>query len=361
MATQYPSKIDNSTTLPEVVDLASIYSAEVYNRLRNAIIAIETELGASPSAAYTSVKNRFETLEGVVGNLEIISLDEDLGGTLLLPKVVGIQGTPVSSTAPTLNQALVFNGTAWAPASLASAGGSLSFTAAGDLSGSSLTQTVIGLQGNEVSSDSPVDGYILTWQDSSSSWKPLAAPSGFSAGGDLSGSASSQTVVALRNNAVLATAPNVGEALIWTASGWEPKAIVSSTYEISLASGLFSTTSSAFTRVGGRKIDLSSFPATVGDLTRVVTFKADIDMTATATSVEIQLYDVTNAVSVTGSDLTSTSTSNVEVSATLTVGSSPGNIRNDTPSQYELQLKMNGGGGSDAVFLTNARLLVAYA
>ncbi|MFN9067284.1 MAG: beta strand repeat-containing protein, partial [Bdellovibrionales bacterium] len=40
----------------------------------------------------------------------------DLSGTFAAPVVNGIQGVGVSATAPTLNQVLKFNGTAWAPA-----------------------------------------------------------------------------------------------------------------------------------------------------------------------------------------------------------------------------------------------------
>lgn len=40
----------------------------------------------------------------------------DLAGLLPNPSVAGLQGQPVSVTAPTAGQALVFDGTAWAPA-----------------------------------------------------------------------------------------------------------------------------------------------------------------------------------------------------------------------------------------------------
>lgn len=133
-------------------------------------------------------------------------------------------------------------------------------------------------------------------------------------------------------------------------------------YELTLASGLFTTTSATFIRTGARQIDMSLFPATIGALTRTVVFSADVDMTGGATSIEFQLYDSTHTVAVTSTDLTSSSTTNVRVtSGALTVGSSAGNIRSDVASQYELQFKMNGGGGGDAVFLTNARITITYA
>jgi len=49
------------------------------------------------------------------------------------------------------------------------------------------------------------------------------------------------------------------------------------------------------------------------------------------------------------------------ITSDLTVGSSPGNIRNDAVRQYEAQLFMSGGGGTDKVACTNARILITYS
>jgi hypothetical protein len=46
----------------------------------------------------------------------IIQLAGDLGNTATTPRVVALQGTSLSSTAPSTNQILRYNGTAWAPA-----------------------------------------------------------------------------------------------------------------------------------------------------------------------------------------------------------------------------------------------------
>ncbi len=132
-------------------------------------------------------------------------------------------------------------------------------------------------------------------------------------------------------------------------------------YEIYFVSGLFTTTSTTFVRAGARLFDMTPYPATIGSLTRTVKFVADIDKTSGATNVEVQLYDNTHTTAITGTDLTSTSNSNAAVTATLTVGSSSGNLRNDVASQYEVQFRMTGGGGADAVSITNARLVITYA
>lgn len=52
------------------------------------------------------------------------------------------------------------------------------FTAGGDLSGTNTSQTVIGLEGRPVSATAPTNGQVLTWVSSDSSWEPktLAAP-----------------------------------------------------------------------------------------------------------------------------------------------------------------------------------------
>jgi hypothetical protein len=449
---KYPASIDTSLELPTVIDNVTPINGALLNNMRDAILALENELGIKPSGIYTNVRTRIAATEVAVGNLQIISLAKDLGGTLALPLIIGLQGTPVSSTIPTTNQALVFNGIRWAPATLAS--GSFAFTASGDLSGTELIQTVIGLQGRALTSTAPSDGYTIVWDAGGSTWKP-GAIIGFTAGGDLSGTSTSQTVIRLQNIPVNATVPTDGQLLtydlvdgywhpadapisftaggdltgtasnqtvakikgttITTAGGSLPVGAVLRTtaagtadwgavnladadavtgslpitnfaagidgyilstvagvptwthqlparYELTLASGLFSTTSSTFTRSGGRQIDMSVFPATIGALTRSVIFSADIDITTGATTVEVQLYDITHSVAVTSTDLTSSSTTNTRVvSSALTVGSSAGNIRSDVATQYELQFKMNGGGGSDAVFLTNSRLVITYA
>lgn len=264
MSTRYPARIDDSITLPISSDNSTLVRASVLNEIREALIAIETTLGVNPASIYGTIRERLNTIDTIINNLEI---------------------------------------------------GGGNFIANGDLSGTSLSQTVIGIQGYSVSNDVPTDGYLLTWSALNNQWEPAA---------------------------------NLPESQL--------------PIEIFFASGLFTTTSSTFTRAGARKFDISSYPATIGSLSRTVKFIADVDKTSGATNIEIQLYDNTNSVIVTGTGLTSTSDSNIEVtSAALTVGSSAGNIRSDVASQYELQIKMNGGGGSDSVSITNARLEISYA
>jgi hypothetical protein len=56
-----------------------------------------------------------------------------------------------------------------------------------DLSGSAASPTVTGLQGNNVASGTPTDGYVLTWSASGSTWQPAAPSSGGGSSIDLDG------------------------------------------------------------------------------------------------------------------------------------------------------------------------------
>ncbi len=120
----------NATTvdLQTPLTINSILSTTVEESIINLKDQLDTVTGAPDATA--SVKG-------------ILKLTTDLGGTAALPNVVGLQGRPVSNTAPTTDQVLTWNGSSWLPASL-----SITFTAAGDLAGTNLTQTVKGLTRN---------------------------------------------------------------------------------------------------------------------------------------------------------------------------------------------------------------------
>src|SRR5208282_3301844 len=101
-------------------------------------------------------------------------------------------------------------------------GGGGSFTAGGDLSGTSSSQEVIGIQ-SKLIDGGPTDGDVLKYSSGSGKWEPTALPSQFAAGGDLSGSVSSQEVIGIQSHAIDG-GPTDGDALIYSASStkWEP-------------------------------------------------------------------------------------------------------------------------------------------
>lgn len=112
--TTYPAQIDNSITLPLVVDNQTPVRGETVNNLRNAIVAIEKELGVKPSGPYATVRARVDQLEFILTN-NIISLAGDLGGTNTSPLVIGIQGRLISNVEPEVNQSLTWDGVVWKP------------------------------------------------------------------------------------------------------------------------------------------------------------------------------------------------------------------------------------------------------
>jgi|JI10StandDraft_1071094.scaffolds.fasta_scaffold105346_2 hypothetical protein len=203
----------------------------------------------------------------------------DLAGTYPGPNVVGLRGRALSPAAPVAGQVLVFDGTAWVPATpQAGTGG----TAGGDLTGAYPSPTVAKLRGTPLSATTPVDGQVLVFHAGSNSWRPAGLPAGTSdhgalsglqdddhpqyllanggrplsgplglagnkitglgaatapgdavryqqavksgdaSGGDLAGAYPNPSVVRLQGNALSSIAPTSGQALIWNGAAWAP-------------------------------------------------------------------------------------------------------------------------------------------
>jgi hypothetical protein len=213
MATQYPAQIDNNVSLPTVKDNTTPVIGSVVNRLRDAIIRIEAELGIQPASVYGTVRARLDLLENALinsytpgsiafyGDLRgnnisqtvvglqnypianiaptdgyVLTYVSTLGTWLPLPTgapVVGgdnaayIQGVPVSPTGPTANQVLAYNaGTfMWSPTTI-------STTLAGDVTGSNSANTLSAIQGVplEIVSLPPVQSAVLVYDTSDSKY-----------------------------------------------------------------------------------------------------------------------------------------------------------------------------------------------
>lgn len=68
----YPDAIDGYAQLPLVIDTVTRVDAVTVNRLRSAIINIETELGVLPSGEeYDTVRGRLDALEARLNDLEL--------------------------------------------------------------------------------------------------------------------------------------------------------------------------------------------------------------------------------------------------------------------------------------------------
>jgi hypothetical protein len=188
-----------------------------------------------------------------------LQLAGDLGGTAAAPKVGGLQGVPVSATAPTsANQFLGWSGTQWAalqpafsnlsgaatasqlPAATLSSLGAV--TLAGDLGGTATTPMVDGLQGKPVSATAPSStNQFLGWngtqwaalQPSFSNLSGAATPTQLPAATlsslgavtlavDFGGTATVPVVDGLQGKPVSAAAPATNQVLQWNGSAWSP-------------------------------------------------------------------------------------------------------------------------------------------
>lgn len=214
MATNYPARIDTASNLPLVADNATSIKAAVINDLRNAIVAVETELGVKPSGIYGTVRARLDAMDST-----FIRIAGDIGGTTANPLVIGIQGRPVSSNAPNVGEALLWSGSAWVPHGVFISGGGSGVIFSGDLSGNDLIQSVTGLHGRPLSGTAPAVGQSIVWNGTA--WAP-GNTQDVTFAGDLTGTQSSQTVVKLQGRSVLSTAPTTNQILEWNGSAWAP-------------------------------------------------------------------------------------------------------------------------------------------
>jgi len=148
----YPATLDNTLTLPTVTNDVTPPDQTLFNNLRDAILALERELGANAKKGYTNTSDRITALETATGSITPIALAQDLGHTVGAPYVVGLQGRPLSGTTPGLNNVITWDGSQWKPAPAQSVS---SVTFAGDLSGNDTSQTVIGFRGISFLGTSP--------------------------------------------------------------------------------------------------------------------------------------------------------------------------------------------------------------
>lgn len=307
----------------------------------------------------------------------------DLAGTSTNQTVVGWEHKALDAVtmgAPSTGYVPVYDGVAqkWK----AQAGSSL-FTPGGDLSGNATSQTVIGWETKPLDATSfgaPTDAQIPIWNNSSTKWFSV------SISGDVSlTNAGVVTVVKLQNRAVSATAPSTGSFLGWDGAQWIGRNAVASLQitglasgmlgvdgsgnvvketslplpkELSFVAGVFSTNNSTFTRMGSRIVDLSPFPTTLAD-GRTLHAAIVFDFETTAGTATIRLQNITDNETVTGTSQTTSSVANTEVSVSLTIGSSAGNLK--TGKTYEVQLELTGGSALDRATVTNSRLVLTYS
>lgn len=232
MSSQYPAQIDNSITLPTAVDNLTPVTGITVNRLREAIIRVQTELGIKPSLLHGTVRARLDVLENTIGFP--FMANGDLSGTTSNQTVIGLQGNSVKPGALGAMQdgyVLTWNdiNKLWEP-DFVTAG---SINLFGDVTGIANSNHVVKINGNAVSGTvlgPSQNGYVLTWVDGAGQYQAQPAAISFTAGGDLSGTNTLQTVIGLQGISVSNTVPTSNQVLEYNSGTlkWTPATLPAS-------------------------------------------------------------------------------------------------------------------------------------
>lgn len=196
----YPISLDDTLSLPPVSGVDE--NSTAINALNDVVISIEQELGITPKGIYSDTRTRLDILESRVNNPSVTSVLPDgyanspiylvnnfypltvtisagdgypsenrLDGSIYLRR----DGDPSEGiyTRKDGSWNLVTGG----------GGGGGSFSAGGDLTGTSFSQTVAKLRGKSLapamsSIGSAQDGYVITWVNGSAEYqvKPVSSP-----------------------------------------------------------------------------------------------------------------------------------------------------------------------------------------
>lgn len=105
---QYPGQVDTSTQLPLATDNVTPVKAEVVNRLRDSILAIESELGPNPSSTWSTVRERLDALENTGGSGSGGNIQTALNDTIIESQTTNLNFVgDVTVTAGAPHQAIV--------------------------------------------------------------------------------------------------------------------------------------------------------------------------------------------------------------------------------------------------------------
>lgn len=414
--TKYPASIDTNITLPLVADNSTPVQGDTVNRLRNAIVALEAELGVKPSGVYTTVRARLDAIEASINSLLISGVSGDVTGGLATTKVVGFGGRPFSDQQPSVNQVISWNGIAWIPSTLSNIVLNVLPTSvllptdveflSGDGYSAFSSPTRVGSRGIDLQL------YPLVWPDGRTrTMKFIAdlevtnpATDGYVQLKDITHNAiifnsllTTDSVSSVELSAIIEGGDTDGymrtdccdltiyEVQIYVTGGngttdqvicrnarieftYSAPILVTALVPLALPTDLnfvCGTQLNGFTTpagIGGRNIDMAKFPLALPDnRIRTARFHADIEVSAPGIDGYIQLFDTTHNVLVTGTQFQFNNTISNEQSVVLSVGSNNGNIRNDVITRYEVRIWKVSGSPTDRVICNNARVTMTYA
>lgn len=368
--TKYPSQIDTSATLPLVVDNSSPIGGDTINRLRNAIVAVEKELGVKPSGTYTTVRARLDAMDAFLAGFNSNVTLNVLPTSVTLPsEVVFLAGDGYCATSnPTRVGARSIDMDKFPRTYPDNRTRTIKFKAELEVTNAATDGYV---QIKDITHNAIIINSLLTTNSLSPTELSVILDTNildgylredgycdqviYEAQIYLIGGNGTSDQVICRNARLEFTysLPIVVSALVALALPIDLNFICGTT--------LNGFTTAA--RVGGRTIDMAGFPVVISTAdarVRTAKFYANVEVSAPGVDGYLQLYDTTHHVLVTGTYFHFTNTISDEYSVTLTVGSGTGNLRNDAATRYEIRMWKISGSPADRVICNNARITITY-
>lgn len=160
----------------------------------------------------------------------------------------------------------------------------------GDIGGTATSVSVIAIRGFPVAATPPTLNYVLTWNGSA--WAPGPISGSFSFAGDVTGTASATTVVKINGKPVSAAAPGSGDVLFWNGTTWTPTHITpTGTGFAHVTSGSFDTAATANVRYTGGK-----FQTDANIQFKNTSILGDLAWTPTSSNKTLTLPDITDVI-----------------------------------------------------------------
>lgn len=400
--------------LPDILAAISSFSGTLAGEVTGPTSATVVSKISTKALAGVPTSGQFLTYNGtnlVWAAITPFTPGGDLSGSGVSQTVIGIQGRPVSATAPSTGQFYSWDGSQFA---IGTTIGTNTLTAGGidssgalALGGTNATSVALGHVGIPVtingdvtftgsvtriiSTDvdiadryirvnystgivpvptlmaglgvergspdgiTPRDAVAWIWDESLSRWRAAfnTAADGTTIGAALDAQFAKLFISALRLSGFTKTVLGVDASGDVVSNVSLPLPL-----EIPLVAGVFNVATSVPTRVGSRIIDLTGIPSTLPD-GRTLTAKFVVAIETTAGTANVQLKNMTDNELVSSTSFTTTNTQSTEFSGTVTVGVAAGNLK--TGKLYEVQLFLTGASGLDRASSTSARLIFTYA